>query len=160
MAGIDLQLNLGGDYNDSSGIAVEKGDFLLRNGKFSLVADDNLGYQVGQRLHVRLNLYRGEVFFNTSAGFPYLDISKFKKSTGIFDSYMKTYIVQTDGVSKLSGYSSGDNAATDEPILDQNGKQIGTKDSLYYRRLRMHPVRFDVLINDGQTLNISQELEV
>lgn len=136
MAGIDLQLNLAGDYADSD-VAVEHGDFALFNGKFRLVAEDDFPRQVGQRLHVRLLLHRGEVFFNTSAGFPYTDISKFKSASGIFDTYMKSYLVATDGVDKLQSYSSN---------LD--------------KRKRIQGVKFGVLLANGEALNTTQEIEV
>lgn len=136
MAGLDLQLNLAGDYADSD-VAVEHGDFAILNGKFNLIAEDNLPRQVGQRLHVRLLLHRGEVFFNTSAGFPYTDISKFKRASGIFDTYMKSYIVATSGVDKLQTYGSS---------LDK-GK-------------RVQNVRFGVLLANGEALNTTQEIEV
>lgn len=136
MAGLDLQLNLGGGYVDSE-IFIEHGDFAIRNGKLLMVPEDDVGRQVGQRLHVRLLLHRGEVFFNTAAGFPYTDISKFKKTSGIFDSYMKSYIVNTDGVSKLETYTS---------TLDNQN--------------RVNNVRYSVKVSDGQTVNINQEFDV
>ena len=136
MAGLDLQLNLGGGYSDSD-IYVEHGDFAIRNGKFNLVAEEDVGRQVGQRLHVRLLLHRGEVFFNTAAGFPYTEISKFKQSTGIFDSYMKSYIMNTDGVTKLQSYSAN---------LD-NGNRVNS-------------VRFAVTVTNGQTIETQQEFNV
>lgn len=136
MAGIDLQLNLAGDYADSD-IAVEHGDFAILNGKFKLVAEDDLPRQVGQRLHVRLLLHRGEVFFNTAAGFPYTDISKFKRASGIFDTYMKAYLVATDGVDKMQTYSSS---------LSKRG--------------RVQSVKFGVLLANGESLNTTQEIEV
>lgn len=137
MAGIDLQVNIGGGYNDVDNIHVENGDFALRGGKFHLVPEDDLAMQVGQRLHVRLLLRRGEVFFNTNAGFPYTDVSKFKRSTGIFDTYMKSYIIATDGVTKMQRYA---------PVLDH--------------ATRMETVNFDVTVTDGQTINISQEVDI
>lgn len=143
MAGIDLQLNLGGEYayvqEDvvSPKHTVAHGDFAIINGKFQLVPDDDLARQVGQRLHVRLNLYRGEVFFNTAAGFPYLDMSKFKRGSAIFDTNMKSYIIATDGVNNLQRYSSA---------LD--------------RANRVENVSFDVGIGSGQTVNINQEFNV
>lgn len=136
MAGLDLQLNLGGDYMDSD-IAVEHGDFAIRNGKFLMVGEQDLSRQVGQRLHVRLLLHRGEVFFNTSAGFPYTDIGKFKQSSGIFDTYMKSYLINTDGVDKLQSYASSLNAGT-----------------------RIQSVDFEVLISDGSAVTQTQEIEV
>lgn len=136
MAGIDLQLNLAGDYADSD-VAIEHGDFVIRGGKFLMVPEDDLPRQVGQRLHVRLLLHRGEVFFNTSAGFPYTDISKFKRASGIFDTYMKAYLVATDGVDKLQSYSSQ---------LD--------------KRNRVENVKFGVLLANGETINTTQEIEV
>lgn len=138
--GIDLQINLGGGYTDGTGddaIYIEHGDFIIKNGKFALVPEDDLPKQVGQRLHVRLLLRRGEVFFNTSAGFPYLDISKFKNSKDIFDTNMKSYIIATDGVAKLQSYQSNIESAT-----------------------RVNEVRFAVTVKDNTTLNITQELDV
>lgn len=136
MAGIDLQINIGGDYVDS-GIAVEHGDFVIRGGKFLMVAEDDLPRQVGQRLHVRLLLHRGEVFFNTAAGFPYTDIGKFKRSTGIFDTYMKAYIIATDGVDKLGTYTSS---------LDN--------------KTRLQSVNFEVYLANGESVTQSQEIDV
>lgn len=137
MAGIDLKINLAGDYTDVDDISVAHGDFQIRGGKFQMVAEDDLPTQVGQRLHIRLLLHRGEVFFNTNAGFPYTDISKFKRSTGIFDTYMKAYLVATDGVTKLDRY-----------ISDLDGQN------------RVQNVRFDSLITDGQTITTNQEFDV
>lgn len=137
---IDFQINLGGDYVDGHGddaIVVEHGDFVLRDGKFLLVPEDDIAQQVGQRLHVRLLLRRGEVFFNTLAGFPYADIGKFKRSSGIFDSYMKSYILATDGVYKLKSYGS-------------------SMDS----RERKQSVRFEVTTKSDETIEISKELDV
>lgn len=133
---IDLSLNLAGDYSDS-GVSVVNGDFNIRNGKFYLVDKDDIAYQVGQRLHVRLLMRRGEVFFNTQAGFPYVDISKFKRQSGIFDTYMKSYIIATDGVKQLTSYQSANNAGT-----------------------RVEDVRFGVLVADNQVVNIVQEIDV
>lgn len=137
---IDLELNLGGDYTDGTGedaIMVAKGDFSIRNGKFSLVPADDLGRQVGQRLHVRLGLRRGEVFFNTAAGFPYTDLSKFKRQTGLFDTYMKAYIIATDGVDQLIGYRSENDGET-----------------------RSQNVTFDVIVASSRVITITQELDV
>ncbi len=138
--GIDLQLNLGGGYTDGTGedaIYIEKGDFLIKNGKFLLVPEDDIPKQVGQRLHVRLMLRRGEVFFNSNAGFPYVDISEFKNSKNIFDTNMKSYILATDGVNKLQSYQS----------------QIA-------RESRVNEVRFAVTVKDDTTVSITQELDV
>ena len=136
MAGIDLKINLGGDYVDSD-IAVEHGDFEIRGGKLLMVAGDDLARQVGQRLHIRGLLHRGEVFFNTAAGFPYAAISKFKQSSGIFDMYMKSYLISTDGVDKMESYSSQ---------LD--------------KETRVQRVRFEVLLANGERYTNSQEIEV
>lgn len=136
MAGIDLQLNLGGDYVDSD-IAVEHGDFAIRGGKFLLVPEDDLSRQVGQRLHIRLLLHYGEVFFNTSAGFPYLSVTKFKRTSGIFDMYMKSYIVATDGVDKLQSYGSS-----------------------LTKKTRVEEVRFEVLLANGERYTAEQEIVV
>lgn len=136
MAGIDMRLNLGGDYMDSD-VAVEHGDFQILGGKLMMIAEDDLPRQVGQRLHVKLLLRRGEVFFNTSAGFPYADLGKFKRGSGIFDMYMKSYIVATDGVDKLQSYASD---------LDN--------------RTRVQSVRFGVLLANGESMDTTQELEV
>ena len=136
MPGIDLQLNLGGDYMDSD-VAVEHGDFAILGGKFRMIPEDDLPRQVGQRLHVRLLLRRGEVFFNNVAGFPYADLGKFKRGSGLFDMYMKSYIVATDGVDKMQNFSS---------TLDN--------------RTRTQSVRFGVLLGNGATFNSTQEFEV
>lgn len=136
MAGIDIRLNLGGDYMDSD-IAVEHGDIAILGGKFQMIPEDDLPRQVGQRLHIRTLLRRGEVFFNTSAGFPYADLGKFKRGSGLFDMYMKSYIVATDGVDKMQSYSSN---------LDG--------------RTRVQSVRFGVLLANGSALNTTQELDV
>lgn len=105
---LDLEVNLGADYLDGekNKVLIEHGDFVIKDGKFKMVPEKDLGRQVGQRLHVRLLLRKGEVFFNTNAGFPYLQLSKFKEKTNIFDSYMKRYISDTVGVTQLSRYNA------------------------------------------------------
>lgn len=104
---LDLELNLGADYIDGIGnrrITIEHGDFQIRKGKFKIIPTDDTGRQVGQRLHVRLLLRKGEVFFDTAAGFPYLQLSKFKEGTPIFDSFMQRYISDTTGVDRITSY--------------------------------------------------------
>ncbi|AZV02134.1 hypothetical protein [Pectobacterium phage Wc4-1] len=136
----DLSLNLAGDYIDGTEddiIHVEHGDFAIRGGKFSLIPDDDVATQLGQRLHVRLLLRRGEVFFNTSAGFPYVDISKFKRNSDIFNTYMKSYILETNGVLHLESFSSS---------LDNS--------------TRVENVNFSVTTQEGNSVTISQELTV
>ncbi|XAO54244.1 baseplate wedge subunit [Yersinia phage vB_YenM_P778] len=137
---LDLELNLGAAYSEDLGnskVWVDYGDFKIPKGKFKVIPKDDTGLQVGQRLHVRLLLRRGEVFFDTLAGFPYVQLSKFKRTSEVFDTYMKSYIVDTAGVSNLQRYSS---------VLDK-----------YERNLH---ISFDVTTQSGDLVSYTQELPV
>lgn len=106
---LDLEINIGpSKYVDlpHGKVFIEHGDINLSQGHFKMLPKYDKGMQVAQRLHIRLLLRKGEVFFNTQAGFPYLQLAKFKEKTPIFDSYMKDYILGTVDVVALAGYRS------------------------------------------------------
>ncbi len=106
----DFKLNLGAGYMRKLGndvIYIDHGDLDIdANGNIKIIPEDDIVTQVAQKIHIRCYLKRGELFFNLDAGFPYIQISKYKNSKTIFDNYMEEYLLETEGVASMTSYSS------------------------------------------------------
>uniref|UniRef100_A0AAU8GKF5 DUF2634 domain-containing protein n=1 Tax=Salmonella phage PMBT37 TaxID=3153515 RepID=A0AAU8GKF5_9CAUD len=106
----DFKLNLGAGYMRKLGndvIYIDHGDLDIdANGNINIIPEDDIVTQVAQKIHIRCYLKRGELFFNLDAGFPYIQISKYKNSKSIFDNYMEEYLLETEGVASMTSYSS------------------------------------------------------
>ncbi|ACH88978.1 baseplate wedge subunit [Erwinia phage phiEa104] len=106
----DFKLNLGAGYMRKLGndvIYIDHGDLDIdANGNIKIIPEDDIVTQVAQKIHIRCYLKRGELFFNLDAGFPYIQISKYKNSKSIFDNYMEEYLLETEGVASMTSYSS------------------------------------------------------
>lgn len=106
----DFKLNLGAGYMRKLGndvIYIDHGDLDIdANGNIKIIPEDDIVTQVAQKIHIRCYLKRGELFFNLDAGFPYIQVSKYKNSKAIFDNYMEEYLLETEGVASMTSYSS------------------------------------------------------
>lgn len=106
----DFKLNLNAGYMRKLGddtIYIEHGDLDIDSaGNIKLIPEEDNTTQVAQKIHIRCYLKRGELFFNLDAGFPYLQISKYKNAKTLFDNYMEEYLLDTEGVSDLTTYES------------------------------------------------------
>jgi len=62
---------------------------------------------VRQRLHIRLNTFEGEWFYDSSVGVPYFqDILGQQFSQSIIDNTLRRTIIETEDVIELTEYSS------------------------------------------------------
>lgn len=61
---------------------------------------------LAQRLKIRLLLRRGEWFPDALEGIPYVELLQSKSSKGVIDLFLQEYIQETEGLTKLTGYSS------------------------------------------------------
>ncbi|CCA66284.1 putative baseplate wedge protein [Erwinia phage FIfi106] len=106
----DFKLNLGAGYMRKLGndvIYIAHGDLDIdASGNIKIIPEDDNVTQVAQKIHIRCYLKRGELFFNLDAGFPYIQISKYKNAKTIFDNYMEEYLLETEGVASLTSYNS------------------------------------------------------
>ncbi|AEJ81294.1 putative baseplate wedge subunit [Erwinia phage Rouille] len=106
----DFKLNLGAGYMRKLGndvIYIAHGDLDIdASGNIKIIPEDDNVTQVAQKIHIRCYLKRGELFFNLDAGFPYIQISKYKNAKSIFDNYMEEYLLETEGVASLTSYNS------------------------------------------------------
>jgi len=60
---------------------------------------------VRQRLHIRLNTFQGEWFYNSATGVPYFqDILGQQFDQDIIDNTMRRTIIETEGVVELTSY--------------------------------------------------------
>lgn len=106
----DFKLNLGAGYMRKLGndvIYIAHGDLDIdASGNIKIIPEDDNVTQVAQKIHIRCYLKRGELFFNLDAGFPYIQISKYKNAKTLFDNYMEEYLLETEGVASLTSYNS------------------------------------------------------
>lgn len=68
---------------------------------------------VRQRLHIRLNTFEGEWFYDSYVGVPYFqDILGHKYSKSIIDNTLRRTIIETEDVVELVEYSSSFNPSS------------------------------------------------
>ena len=111
-------------------------DLLLVKGEVTLIQDSP--ELVRQRLSITLNTFRGEWFFNTRYGVPYLENTNnpvailSKTSINIFDYEIRRAISETEGVRAITSYTSE---------LNKINRKVS--------------VSFTVSLEDGSSLEVS-----
>jgi hypothetical protein len=90
---------------------------LSANGDMSFGADSanflvNTPATVAQAIRTRLKLFTGEWFLDLTAGMPWMQQVIGKGTAGEYDTAIQLCILQTQGVTGISSYSSVANATT------------------------------------------------
>jgi len=110
-------------------------DIALIRGELKLI--ENEAQLIRQKLNITLNTFRGEWFFNTLYGIPYLendnnDIAALSKtSLNVLNYEVRRAILDTEGVRALSGYTSE-----------------------FDRRTRTVNISFSAILESGEVLNL------